>query len=56
MDIRQPGRIPQLPAVGAATIFPIAALQPATARALDMAFDMKPPQRVSPLWAYSFIR
>ena len=34
MEIKQPGRMPQLPAVGDATILPIAALQPDTAKAL----------------------
>ena len=36
-DTRQPGRMPQLPAVGAATIRPMDALHPATASALEMA-------------------
>ena len=43
-DTRHPGRMPQLPAVGAATIRPMEALQPATASALEMARVIKGPQ------------
>ena len=56
MEMRHPGRMPQLPAVGAATIRPMAALQPATASALVMALERKPPHKVFPCFAYSPIR
>ena len=45
---RQPGRMPQLPAVGVATIRPMEALQPATDRARAMAWSMMVPDR--PPW------
>ena len=56
IEIRQPGIIPQEPAVGAATILPMAALHPDTDRALDMAPARKGPQSDFPLSAYSLIR
>lgn len=49
-----PGRMPQEPAVGDATTFPIAALYSDTARALAMERFIKPPM-IPPSWAYRFI-
>ena len=47
-DPNAPGRIPQEPAVGVATIFPIAAFISDTAIAIWMAFDIRSPQRCLP--------
>ena len=48
IDTRQPGRMPQDPAVGVATIFPIAALQLETHMALPMALLKNMPERPPP--------
>ena len=45
MDTKHPGRIPQEPAVGVATILPIAALQLETHMALPMALVKNFPER-----------
>ena len=50
MDTTVPGRIPQEPAVGAATILPMAALYSATATARAMARLRNAPV-MPPLWA-----
>ena len=49
MLTRQPGRMPQLPAVGAATIRPMEALHPATESARAMALPRKGPQSPPPV-------
>ena len=51
METRQPGRIPQEPAVGVATILPIAALQLDTHIALPMAFVKKIPESPPPVFS-----
>ena len=56
-DTRHPGRMPQLPAVGAATMRPMEALHPATASAREMARDRNGPHSPPPeVSAYCFMR
>ena len=51
-----PGRMPQLPAVGLATMRPMAALYSATEMAMAMAQAASGPESVCPAWAYWLMR
>ena len=53
---RQPGKMPQLPAVGVATMRPMAALQLLTASARAMALVMRLPVKPPLCSAYCFMR
>ena len=56
MGTRQPGKMPQLPAVGVATMRPMAALQLLTASARAMALVMRLPVKPPLVSAYCFMR
>jgi len=53
---RQPGKMPQLPAVGVATMRPMAALQLLTASARAIALVMRLPVKPPLCSAYCFMR